>query len=174
MKVAVVAGNPKPQSRTLAAGILLAEKLAGRPAGTGVEHTIDVIELGSGLLGWGDEAVNNAVREIQEADLAVFASPTFKATYTGLLKLFLDQFEGSTGLQNVVSVPLMLGAGPAHALAPDVTLKPVLAELGGTCALPGLYLRDKSFAEDAALDTYVQRWTPIVNALVKIRSTGQR
>ncbi|MFE5702746.1 NADPH-dependent FMN reductase [Rhodococcus koreensis] len=169
MKVTVVAGNPKPQSRTLATGTLLAEKLAGRPVGAGVEHTIDLIELGPGLLGWGDAEVNNAVREVQESDLVVFASPTFKATYTGLLKLFLDQFEGGTGLQNVVSVPLMLGAGPAHALAPDLTLKPVLAELGGTCALPGLYLRDKTFAEDEALDMYVQRWTPTVNALVEIR-----
>ncbi|UZG55106.1 NADPH-dependent FMN reductase [Rhodococcus opacus] len=172
MKVTVVAGNPKPQSRTLAAGTLLAEKLANRPVGAGVEHTIDVIELGSGLLGWGDAAVNNAVRQVQESDLVVFASPTFKATYTGLLKLFLDQFEGGTGLQNVVTVPLMLGAGPAHALAPDLTLKPVLAELGGTCALPGLYLRDKTFAEDEALDAYVQRWTPTVNALVSIRTTS--
>ncbi|MFD6061247.1 NADPH-dependent FMN reductase [Rhodococcus wratislaviensis] len=172
MKVTVVAGNPKPQSRTLAAGTLLAEKLASRPAGAGVEHTIDLIELGTGLLGWGDAAVNNAVRQVQESDLVIFASPTFKATYTGLLKLFLDQFEGGTGLLNVVSVPLMLGAGPAHALAPDLTLKPVLAELGGTCALPGLYLRDKTFAEDEALNTYVQRWTPTVNALVNIRTTS--
>ncbi len=29
---------------------------------------------------------------VVDADVVVFASPTFKATYTGLLKLFLDQF----------------------------------------------------------------------------------
>jgi FMN reductase len=157
----VVVGNPKPASRTLEAGRLLAEALTGGPA----DHVIDVIDLGPGLLGWGDEAVAAAVRTVQESSLVVFASPTFKATYTGLLKLFLDQFAGGTGLQGVVSVPLMLGAGPAHAMAPDLLLKPVLSELGGTCALPGLYLIDESYAEDPKLSDYAKRWAPTVAAL---------
>jgi FMN reductase len=157
----VVVGNPKPASRTLEAGRLLAEALTGGPA----DHVIDVIDLGPGLLGWGDEAVAAAVRTVQESSLVVFASPTFKATYTGLLKLFLDQFAGGTGLQGVVSVPLMLGAGPAHAMAPDLLLKAVLSELGGTCALPGLYLIDESYAEDPKLSDYAKRWAPTVAAL---------
>ena len=57
------------------------------------------------------------------------ASPTYKATYTGLLKLFLDRF-ATDGLRGV-AVPLMLGAGPGHALAPELTLRPVLTEIGG-------------------------------------------
>lgn len=161
MTTTVVVGNPKPASRTLEAGRLLAEALTGGPA----DHVIDVVDLGPGLLGWGDEAVAAAVRTVQESSLVVFASPTFKATYTGLLKLFLDQFAGGTGLQGVVSVPLMLGAGPAHAMAPDLLLKPVLSELGGTCALPGLYLIDESYAEDPKLSDYAKRWAPTVAAL---------
>ena len=161
MTTPVVVGNPKPASRTLEAGRLLAEALTGGPA----DHVIDVVDLGPGLLGWGDEAVAAAVRTVQESSLVVFASPTFKATYTGLLKLFLDQFAGGTGLQGVVSVPLMLGAGPAHAMAPDLLLKPVLSELGGTCALPGLYLIDESYAEDPKLSDYAKRWAPTVAAL---------
>jgi FMN reductase len=157
----VVVGNPKPASRTLEAGRLLAEALTGGPA----DHVIDVVDLGPGLLGWGDAAVAAAVRTVQESSLVVFASPTFKATYTGLLKLFLDQFAGGTGLQGVVSVPMMLGAGPAHAMAPDLLLKPVLSELGGTCALPGLYLVDESYAEDPKLSDYAKRWAPTVAAL---------
>jgi len=157
----VVVGTPKPASRTLNAGKLLAEALTGGP----VDHVIDVVELGPGLLGWGDEAVAAAVKTVQESSLVVFASPTFKATYTGLLKLFLDQFAGGTGLKGVVSVPLMLGGGPAHALAPDLLLKPVLSELGGTCALPGLYLLDSSYADDPTLVEYGKRWAPVVTAL---------
>ena len=70
------------------------------------------------------------VAEVGAADLVVVASPTYKATYTGLLKLFLDRFS-TDGLRGV-AVPLMLGAGPAHALAPELSLRPVLAEIGGT------------------------------------------
>jgi FMN reductase len=161
MTTTVVAGNPKQASRTLDAGRLLVEALTGRPP----DAVVDVITLGPGLLGWGDEGVAAAVETVQESSLVVFASPTFKATYTGVLKLFLDQFAGGTGLAGVVSVPLMLGAGPAHALAPDVLLKPVLSELGGTCALPGLYLVDAGYAEDPALGEYARRWGPVVAAL---------
>ncbi|NUP26812.1 MAG: NADPH-dependent oxidoreductase [Nocardia sp.] len=161
MTVAVVVGNPKPASRTLAAAVGLATAL--RP---GTEPTvIDLVEFGPGLLGWGDPAVTAAARTVATAELVVFASPTFKATYTGLLKLFLEQFDGGTGLAGVLAVPLMLGAGPAHALAPDLLLKPVLVELGATTALPGLYLADRTFAEDGVLDAYADRWRPVVQAL---------
>ncbi|MEV0685291.1 NAD(P)H-dependent oxidoreductase [Nocardia sp. NPDC050378] len=164
MITTVVVGNPKPESRTLAASVMLTEKLTGAAP----DHVVDLIDLGPGLLGWGDENVAAAVRTVRSSSLVVFGSPTFKATYTGLLKLFLDQFPGGTGLAGVVTVPFMLGGAPEHALAPDLTLKPVLAELGGTCALPGLYLLDAGYADDPALTTYAGRWRPVVEALVRL------
>ena len=104
MTVAVVVGNPKPGSRTLDAATRVAERLAGRPA----DLVLDLVELGPGLLGWGDEAVGRAVEQVQQASWVVVASPTYKATYTGLLKLFLDQFAAGS-LAGVVAFPLMLG-----------------------------------------------------------------
>ena len=166
MKVTVVAGNPKPDSRTLAAGSLLAEAIAGRPA----DAVVDVITLGAGLLGWGDANVKAAVQTVAESDLVVFASPTFKATYTGVLKLFLDQFAGATGLAGVVAIPLMLGAGPAHALAPELLLKPVLVELGAICPTQGLYLTDSTYAEAGALDPWITQWRPTLDRLLDIDS----
>jgi FMN reductase len=132
-----VVGNPKPRSRTRAAAELVVEQLTGAPP----DDVIDVIDLGPGLLGWGDAGVEQAVATLRAAELAVVASPTFKATYTGLLKLFLDHVD--TGdLAGVTAVPLMLGAGPTHALAPELLLKPVLVELGATAPTRGLYLLD--------------------------------
>jgi FMN reductase len=89
----------------------------------------------------------------------VFASPTFKATYTGLLKLFLDQFP-SDGLAGVTAFPVMRGAGPAHTLAPVLLLKPVLVELGAICPAAGLYLIDKDYAP--RLDKWVERAKPLL------------
>ncbi|MGW4636357.1 NAD(P)H-dependent oxidoreductase [Nocardia sp. NPDC004415] len=164
MTVTVVVGNPKPASRTLDAAVRVAQAL--RP---GVEpQVIDLVTLGPGLLGWGDPAVAAAAGTVAGSELVVFASPTFKATYTGLLKLFLEQFDGGTGLAGVVTVPVMLGAGPAHALAPDLLLKPVLVEIGGIAALPGLYLADRTYAEDGVIESYAQRWAPVVAALTDL------
>jgi hypothetical protein len=88
MNIAVVVGNPKPRSRTRQSAELIAERLTGRPP----DSVIDLVDLGAGLLGWGDPDVGAAVEMVMSADVLVVASPTFKATYTGLLKLFLEQF----------------------------------------------------------------------------------
>ena len=151
MTVAVVVGNPKPASRTLDAATRIAERVAGHPP----ELVIDLIELGPGLLGWGDEAVGKAVADVQAARAVVFASPTYKATYTGLLKLFLDQFAAGS-LDGVVAFPMMLGGAWMHALAPEVFLKPVLVELGASCPVRGLYLLDSDYESPAGLDEWVE------------------
>ena len=46
-------------------------------------------------------------------------------SYSGLLKLFLDQFATGEGLRDVVALPLMLGAAPFHAMAPELMLSEV-------------------------------------------------
>ncbi|MFN0027617.1 MAG: NADPH-dependent FMN reductase [Acidimicrobiales bacterium] len=152
MDIAVVAGNPKARSRTLDCALMVAEALGGA-APTVV---VDVVELGAGLLGWGDPVVNEAVAAVAACPVAIFASPTFKATYTGLLKLFLDQIPAE-GLAGMVAVPLMLGAGPGHALAPELLLKPVLVELGATCPTRGLYVVDTDFNDPGAIEAWLSR-----------------
>src|SRR5260221_568820 len=118
MTISVVVGNPKVASRTLQAAVMVAERLVGAPP----DVVIDVAELGPGLLGWGDPSVTSAVESVAASDYLICASPTFKATYTGLLKLFLDQVP-TDGLVGVTAFPLMLGAGPHHAMAPELLLK---------------------------------------------------
>ena len=147
----VVVGNPKPMSRTRAAAELIAEKLTG-VAPTAV---IDVVDLGPGLLGWGDPGVAAAKSTVLEADALIVASPTFKATYTGLLKLFLDQFAQGE-LHGLPTFPVMLGGAPTHALAPELTLRPVLVEIGASCPAPGLYLLDADYETSPVLTAWLE------------------
>ena len=153
MTVAVVVGNPKPQSRTLAAAVHVATELVGEP-----DLVVDLAELGARLLDWQDPGLVDLVAEVGAADLVVVASPTYKATYTGLLKLFLDRF-ATDGLRGV-AVPLMLGAGPARALAPELTLRPVLAELGGT-TVRGHYVLDSRYDDPEAYVTWLDQVRPV-------------
>ena len=160
MSTVIVVGNPKPMSRTRSAAENLVSAL-----GLDASEVIELSELGPGLLGWGDPDVKQAIARVKAADVAVFATPTYKATYTGLLKLFLDQFAGGTGIEGVVAIPLMLGAGSQHALACELTLKPVLVEIGGICPTPGLYQLDSTFADNPALDAWAARWAPVITAI---------
>ena len=156
MTVAVVVGNPKPQSRTLAAATYVARELAGEP-----DLVVDLAELGPALLDWSDPHVTDLVKQVGDADLVVVASPTYKAAYTGLLKLFLDRFAGGTGLTGL-AVPLMLGGSPAHALAPELTLRPVLTEIGGTVPGRALFVVDAQHDDPAAYADWLAATGPIV------------
>jgi len=151
-RLAVVCGNPKPKSRTLEAASLIAARLRDTPA----DHVLDLVDLGPELLTWGSPAVTRAVADISACDYVVFASPTYKGTYTGLLKLFLDQFAADS-LDGTIAFPVMLGAAWGHALAPDVFLKPVLTEIGASCPVRGLYLLETDYTSDAALDPWLLR-----------------
>jgi FMN reductase len=155
VSVVVVVGNPKPRSRTYQAAHLLAEKLAGRPA----DLSVDLTDLGAALLDWSDPGVASLVAAVQASDLAVVASPTYKATYTGLLKLFLDRIPGGA-LAGVTAVPLMLGGHWKHALAADLLLKPVLVELGATCPTRGLFLLESEYAGGETLDSWLELARP--------------
>jgi FMN reductase len=160
MKLGIVVGNPKPRSRTLQAALAVGKGL-GAPDPYAV---IDVADLGEALFDRNNSVLKGAVNIIQSCDVVIFASPTFKSSYSGLLKLLLDQLPPD-GLKDIVALPLMLGAGMAHALAPDLLLKPILVELGAICPMRGLYLLESEVEASSALDNWLERARPVVSAL---------
>jgi len=164
MSIAVVVGNPKPRSRTYQAAHLVAEKLAGRQP----DLSVDLADIGGALLDWSGTGVGDVVAAVQGSDLVVVASPTYKATYTGLLKLFLDRIAGGA-LAGVTAVPVMLGGHWRHALAADLLLKPVLVELGATCPTRGLFLPESEYAGGETLDGWLELARPQLAASVGAR-----
>jgi len=160
---AVVVGNPKPASRTLEAATYVARELGGAEP----DLVVDLATLGTTLLDWQDPVIPDLVAQVGAADLVVVASPTYKAAYTGLLKLFLDRF-ATDGLSGI-AVPLMLGGGPAHALAPEHTLRPLLTEIGGT-TVRGLYVLDSRHDDPAAYADWLAGVRPLVAAFRQART----
>ncbi|HEY6471282.1 MAG TPA: NAD(P)H-dependent oxidoreductase [Acidimicrobiales bacterium] len=153
--VAVVVGNPKPRSRTLRVAESVAAAAADAAGLIGAASTtIDLADLGPQLFDWSSAEVRAAADSVRGSALAVVASPTYKASYTGLLKSFLDWFS-STDLDTVTVVPVMVGAGRQHALAVEVHLRPVLVELGATLPTRGLYVTED---ELDVLDEVIGAW----------------
>jgi FMN reductase len=151
LRTAIVVGNPKPQSRTYEAARLVIGQLTGAEP----DISVDLVDFGAALLDWSSRAVAESITAIEGSDLVVFASPTYKATFTGLLKLFLDRIGGGA-LARITAIPLMLGGDWRHSLAPEVFLKPVLAELGASCPTRGLFLLDSDCTDSAALHGWLQ------------------
>ncbi|GAA2477658.1 NADPH-dependent FMN reductase [Winogradskya humida] len=128
--IVVVSGNPRAGSRTstLAAAV-----------GTALGGTTDVIEvgaLGAGLLTPGDEATAAAVAAVQDADVLVVATPTYKGSYTGILKVLLDQLPANA-LAGKKAVPVTVAGVAPQAAAAAALLAQLLGELGAT-VLPSL------------------------------------
>lgn len=157
--IAVLVGNPKPASRTLEAATRLARELVGEP-----DPVVDLAELGPALMDWSDARVDEAVARVSAARVLVVASPTYKGSYTGLLKLFLDRIPGG-GLTGTVAVPLMLAAGPGHAMAPEVFLRPVLTELGASAPVRGLSLPEQRHDDPSASADWLAQARPLVSSL---------
>ena len=156
MNFVVVVGNPKPGSRTLGVALAAAEALAdslGLPTGPGV---VDLSVLARRLLlPEPSAAIEDATDQVLSADLLLVASPTFKGTYSGLLKVFLDRLPYK-GLQDTTALPLLVMNSPLHALAVDVHLRPLLVELGASVPAPGLAVLESELEE---LDRVLNRWT---------------
>jgi FMN reductase len=165
MTTAVVVGNPKPQSRTWQAAHLISRELTGSEP----DVAVDLASIGAGLLDPSDATVNDAIQAVRSSDLLIVATPTYKGSYTGLLKLFLDRIDGG-GLRGVVAVPLMLGGHWKHALAPEVFLKPVLAELGASCPTAGLFLLDSEWSDASSWSPWVQGAQPLLAAAIGVHA----
>lgn len=157
MRVSVLVGNPRPRSGTWDAAHRIAAGLGG-----GAVRGWDLADLGPGLLDPADAATREVQEDVCSADVVVVASPTYKASFTGLLKLFLDRLPTSTGLEGVVAVPLMRGGSPAHQLAGELHLKPVLVELGATVPAPALFVLDKPAPTDSTEHDWLARWQGVI------------
>ena len=59
-----------------------------------------------------------------------------------------------------IAVPLMLGAGPGHALAPELTLRPVLTEIGASVPVRGLYVLDSAYDDPLAYEPWLTTARP--------------
>jgi FMN reductase len=131
-------GNPKPASRTLAVAAAAAGAITRAAGLPGSPQTVDVCVLARHLLlPEPSPAVEEALDQVARADLLLVASPTYKGTYTGLLKVFLDRLP-HRALSQTVALPLMMMGIPGHAPAVDAYLRPLLIELGATVPVPGL------------------------------------
>ena len=152
MRIVAVIGNPRAGGRTTTTALAVAERIATLD-GSGVE-TIELADHADRLFTWGDPDVEALTARVAQADAAVVACPTYKASFTGLLKAFLDRY-GNDGLAGVIAVPVMLGAAPIHALAVETQLRPVLVELGASVPTRGLFIVDSRMDE---LDGVVDEW----------------
>ncbi|HEY7016385.1 MAG TPA: NAD(P)H-dependent oxidoreductase, partial [Streptosporangiaceae bacterium] len=124
----------------------------------GDRETVDLSVLARHLLlPEPSPAVEDAIEQVTAADLLLVASPTFKGTYSGLLKVFLDRLP-HRALDGIMALPVLVMAAPQHAPAVHAYLRPLLAELGATVLMSGLAVLEADLDElDGVLEPWAER-----------------
>jgi FMN reductase len=141
--IVVVSGNPRPGSRTSTLAAAVGSALGGTSA------PIEVGALGAGLLTPEDPATAAALASIRGADVLVVATPTYKGSYTGVLKVLLDQLPAAA-LAGKRAVPVVTAGVAPQAEAAAALLAQLLAELGAEVA-PALAVVEADLPQSAAI-----------------------
>ena len=164
-----VSASPSPQSRSKE----LLGAVLERWARAGLEtRRVDLDRLeANALLGRAPDAdLLEALAWIGSAGVLAVATPVYRATYSGLLKVFFDLLP-QDALVGKVGVPIVTGHGVAHSLAVDHGLRPLFASIGATVVAHGIYATSEQFADGtpaaelrAAVDRAVREAVALASA----------
>jgi FMN reductase len=149
MSIVLLGGSPAASSST---GRLL-DHVGDKLALLGHRHSkLQVRDLPAAALlhaDCSDLAIKRALAAIASADAVVIATPVYKASFTGILKAFLDLLP-QDGLAGKLVLPLATGGSQSHMLALDYALRPVLHALDARHVLTSIYATSQQLAWNEA------------------------
>lgn len=91
-----------------------------------------------------DRSLDQALAAVEAADRILLATPVYRATYSGLLKLLLDHLPQG-GLAGKAVILAATGISPAHFLSVDTGLRVVVASLSGWSVPTPVYAIPEDF-----------------------------
>ncbi len=140
-----ISGSPSPASRskTLLRQALTALERRGIATG---EVDLDTLPAEPLLGRVPGASVKEALAAVGRARIVIVSTPVYRATYSGLLKVFFDLLP-QDGLVGKVAVPIATGASLAHLLALDYGLRPLLASVGALTVTTAVYGTDSQFRD---------------------------
>ena len=139
--VITIAGSPSATSRSSAVLAYTRQVLEGAGLRTGAIGVRDLPAIDLVYGNFESPAIQQATRLVEQARSVIVATPIYKAAYSGVLKSFLDVLPQKALVGKIV-LPIATGGSPAHMLALDYALNPVLSSLGVQHLLRGVYILD--------------------------------
>jgi FMN reductase len=150
-----ISGSPsaRSKSRTLLERALVA--LAERGATTTL---IDLANLPADALLGRRRApeVDEALATVGAATIVVASTPVYRATYSGLLKVFFDLLP-LNGLVDKTAIAIATGGSAAHQLVVDHGLRPLFASVGAITTPTAVYGTDSAFENGAPNQSLIAR-----------------
>ena len=148
LSVVGLSGSPARPSKSR----VLVEYALDRLSAAGARPClVDLADLPADpLLGRGTApALTAALDAVTRARILVAGTPVYRATYSGLLKVFFDLLPQDS-LAGKIAVPIVTGHDRGHSLALDHGLRPLFASLGATVIASGVYGTSAQFQDGTA------------------------
>jgi len=178
LTVVGVSGSPTRPSRTTALVQHVTDVFAGELEGEAVLIELAPLlgELGAGpyRTDLGADAVR-ALEAVERADVLVVGSPAYRATYTGLFKLFFDH----VGQYALVDKPIVLtatGGSDRHALLVEHQMRPLFGFFQSLTLPLGIFANEGDFTDyrvdspelEARIQQSLSRTMPLLSAHLRL------
>lgn len=174
IRVVGVSGSPTDPSRTTALVRRVAEAFADT-----LDAQVEIIELATVLpaLAAGGyrpnlgPAAQEALEAVETADLLVVGSPAYRATYSGLFKLFFD-YVGQYALVDTPVVLTATGGSDRHALLVEHQMRPLFGFFQALTLPLGIFANERDFTDyrvtsadlEERISTSLSRALPLVRS----------
>lgn len=150
-----VVGSPHTRSRSRTLLNHAVTTARARSAG------VDLVELrqlpAAALLGRRQHPdVERALTQLRESRVVLAATPTYRASYSGLLKLFFDLLPDNA-LARHVGVPIVTGTSLEDLRLAGQALRTLFTSLGADVVATGAYAIDADFAGDQPSEPVLRR-----------------
>lgn len=106
---------------------------------------INVFELpANDLIGtnFASPAIQSANEIIEKAEEVVLLTPIYKASFTGILKTYIDLLPEKAFVGKHI-IPIVVGGTERHQLVLEFALKPLASALGATNISQGVFVHDQ-------------------------------
>jgi FMN reductase len=100
--------------------------------------------------------VDEALARVADATIVVASTPVYRATYSGLLKVFFDLLP-LNGLVDKTGIAIATGGSPAHQLVIDHGLRPLFASVGAVITPTAIYGTDSAFENGVPNESLLAR-----------------
>ncbi len=155
MRVVAISGSPSANSKTAMLTDLILRHL--ETAGMSViHHRVAAISPDVLLRGTiNDPLLSQMIIDVEAAHGIVIATPIYKASYSGMLKCFLDVLP-QFAMAGKALLPVGTGGSVAHVLALDYALRPVLQSMGARHIVQSHFVAEASMSVADARVTIVE------------------
>lgn len=139
MVVTIMEGSPRPraQSSSFSFARLAGRMIAERGLDARVHRVVDLDPAALVHRDQRDADISSCLSELMLSDAVVVVTPIFQASYSGLLKVFLDLLS-RTALAGKPTLALGTSGSATHGAVLTLALPPVLLALGCQHVIPPL------------------------------------